>query len=218
MKMLREIRIRSSNERFEIIFLGDIIDRGPESRKAMDIVFDALKQIPGSKLLLGNHEELFLSAFAAKGYERLRRFQYWAGPRVGGMATLQSYGFKHEDSIDFMIEIMESQFAHHLDAMRNADSMVVKGDCVFVHAGILPGVPLAKQDERDLRWIRYEFLDYEGPHEKFVIHGHTPTEDAKPDKRPNRLNIDTGAYKSGVLTAVAVPPDGQELEILTAML
>jgi len=216
-EMVQRIDSHAAGENYEIIFLGDLIDRGPESRKAMEVVLDVLKEVPGSKLILGNHEELFLTALAAKGDDRLKRLQHWSGPKVGGLATLASYGFQPDDSVDCIVELMESQFARHLAAMRNAENMVIRGDCVFVHAGILPGIPLGDQNERDLRWIRDEFLDCREPHEKFVVHGHTPTEDGKPDRRPNRLNIDTGAYVSGILTAVAVPPEGGDLEILTTV-
>jgi hypothetical protein len=76
------------------------------------------------------------------------------------------------------------------------------GDFLFVHAGIRPGIPIEQQDINDLIWIRHEFLDSAQTHEKFVVHGHTPV--PHPDIRPNRINIDTGAWHTGILTCIAI--------------
>ena len=91
--------------------------------------------------------------------------------------------------------------------------MVGVGDYAFVHAGVRPGVALARQTEKDLLWIREDFLDAEAPHDRIIVHGHTWESD-QPQICPNRIGIDTGAYETGVLTALRLEDDG--LSILTA--
>jgi serine/threonine protein phosphatase 1 len=90
----------------------------------------------------------------------------------------------------------------HLDFLENFDDSIRIGDYLFVHAGIRPGVPIERQDSRDLRWIRQPFLDDESDHGLVVVHGHSITE--QPDIRHNRIGIDTGAYRHGMLTALAL--------------
>jgi serine/threonine protein phosphatase 1 len=94
---------------------------------------------------------------------------------------------------------------HHRRFFAKLRSSFVCGDFFFVHAGVRPGVPLRQQREEDLLWIRDEFLQCEDNFGKFVVHGHTPV--AKPDIRPNRINIDTGAYATGILTLLTIQGD-----------
>ena len=95
----------------------------------------------------------------------------------------------------------------HLDFLRSLPDSIVIGDYVLVHAGIRPGVALEAQKSSDLRWIRAPFLDHSGRFERFVIHGHTVTEE--PDIRANRIGIDTGAYRTGRLTALVLEGDSR---------
>jgi serine/threonine protein phosphatase 1 len=87
----------------------------------------------------------------------------------------------------------------HIDFLRGLRTHVAVGDYFFVHAGVRPGVPLAEQEERDLVWIRDEFLHSKQRFEKKIVHGHTPVR--RPDFNRNRINLDTKAYASGTLTA-----------------
>ena len=90
----------------------------------------------------------------------------------------------------------------HLDFLQSLELTFSCGDFLFVHAGVRPGVPIHEQTEDDLLWIRDDFLNWEQPFERFVVHGHTPVNE--PDLRPNRINIDTGAYATGRLTCVVI--------------
>jgi len=156
-------------------------------------------------LLSGNHEEIFLGALAGEA-EMLRLFA-----RVGGRETALSYGIDEAayEQADFpeLHRLLDAAVpAAHRDFLAAAEPYLAIGGYGFVHAGILPGVPLAEQALADLRWIRSRFLKHPGPHDRFIIHGHTITEEV--DEQPWRLGIDTGAYATGRLTAVGL--EGEE--------
>ena len=128
--------------------------------------------------------------------------------QFGGLQTLMSYGIQpslnpdaaeQTDLISALIEVMPDD---HLRFLENLKPSFVCGDFFFVHAGVRPGIPLKEQQEADLLWIRNEFLDSEENFGKFIVHGHTPVRE--PDIRPNRINIDTGAYATGNLTLLTI--------------
>ncbi len=187
-----------------VILLGDLIDRGPDSAGAVAAALDLERSDIETHFIQGNHEELLLLARDGDD-EAVRLFA-----RVGGRETLLSYGvdLATYESADFA-EVSELARRHvppeHIAFLARMTDMVEIGDYAFVHAGIMPGVALADQKPRHLRWIRREFLDHRGPHPRFIVHGHTITE--RVDARDNRLGIDTGAYESGVLTAVVLEAD-----------
>lgn len=184
-----------------IVLLGDLVDRGPDSA---GVVARAMALVAGGEdihLLGGNHEEIFLQALDGEP-EALRLFA-----RVGGRETALSYGidpqaYEQADFADLRQMLTEAVPQAHRDFLGAAEDYLVIGDYAFVHAGIVPGVPLAEQKPADLRWIRSRFLSHSGAHEFFIVHGHTITEAV--DQRPNRLGIDTGAYATGRLTAVGL--------------
>ncbi len=185
-----------------IVFLGDYIDRGPDSRGVLDILSNSAPI--GFKIitLKGNHEHVML------------RFLYHAtvGPQwlaIGGGATLESYGigsplgFSVHQKLTYLQETLRERMPQaHLDFLFNLKPCVTIGDYLFVHAGVRPGVPLNRQLEQDVLWIRDEFLSADQPFGKVVVHGHTIN--PVPDARLNRLGIDTGAYHSGRLTCVVL--------------
>jgi len=185
----------------ELIFLGDYVDRGPESAGVIDYVLRLREWWPAMTCLRGNHEEVFL--MAAQGDESALRFM----TRIGGRETLLSYGATEHD-LDTMTPealrdwIMAAIPQRHLEFLEGLADNVLIGNYAFVHAGVRPEIPFAEQDVKDLRWIRDEFLYYDDPHDYFVIHGHSITESV--EERPNRMGIDTGAYASGMLTAVGL--------------
>jgi len=122
--------------------------------------------------------------------------------------TLLSYGLKPSINPDRDEQtILATEFAEilpreHLDFLQSLELTFNCGDFLFVHAGVRPGVPIHEQTEDDLLWIRDDFLNWEQPFERLVVHGHTPV--SQPDLRPNRINIDTGAYATGRLTCVVI--------------
>jgi serine/threonine protein phosphatase 1 len=140
--------------------------------------------------------------------------------RFGGSETLQSYGVTppHPDDdpeahLAARDDLLERLPVAHLRFLENLELMIGVGDFAFVHAGVRPGVALTRQEEDDLLWIRDEFIDTEASHERIIVHGHTWESD-QPQVRPHRIGIDTGAYETGVLTALRIEDDG--LSILAA--
>lgn len=183
-----------------LILLGDLIDRGPDSA---GVVARAIHLCTSSKccVLMGNHEEVLIGTW--DGDWRM------AGlfARIGGRETLLSYGVD-ETLLDAAgpAEVIALTQAHvpaaHVDFMRGCEQAIVEGDYLFVHAGIRPGVPIGDQSGDDTRWIRREFLEDARDHDMMVVHGHSIT--GAVDERSNRIGIDTGAFASGVLTAVGL--------------
>lgn len=185
-----------------LILLGDLIDRGPDSRRVVDRVIELVKT-GKVRVLAGNHEEMLLVSMQSE--EALRHFL-----RHGGKETLFSYGLKPEEysqsTLEDLIERMGDLVpAAHLAFFHTMEDRIVIGDYLFVHAGIRPGVPVEEQTRSDLRWIRQEFLQHDQWHGHMVVHGHTITQE--PAVMPNRIGIDTGAYASGRLTALGIEGD-----------
>lgn len=187
-------------ERTITVFVGDYIDRGPESRQVLDLLLQ-WRQDREVVFLKGNHE-IFLPRFLADS----RTLDSWRP--LGGLQTLVSYGLKptinpgRHEQIRLADELASAIPEDHLKFLEALQLSYGCGDFLFVHAGIRPHVPIHAQAEEDLLWIREEFLSHEQPFERFIVHGHTPAR--VPDMRPNRINIDTGAFATGRLTCVAI--------------
>ena len=168
-----------------LVFVGDYIDRGPQSCGVIDCLIDLKAQHGESVVtLMGNHEAMVLAAFDGSGPVRL-----WLAQ--GGVATLESYG---------IAEARELPRAH-VDWLRALPLGYDDGRRFFVHAGVNPATPLEAQDDFDLLWIREPFLSHGGDYGRLIVHGHTPLADGVPDLCGNRLNLDTGAVFGGPLTA-----------------
>lgn len=185
----------------QLVFLGDFVDRGPESAGVIDYVMQLREWWPSITCLQGNHEEVFL--MAARGDESALRFM----TRIGGRETLLSYGATEYDLDQMTLGqlrdwLMGAVPERHLQFIESMEDKLLIGDYAFVHAGIRPQVPMDQQDARDLRWIREEFLSFEPAHQYCVIHGHSIATSV--EQRGNRIGIDTGAYATGVLTAVGL--------------
>ena len=190
--------------RTELIFLGDLVDRGPDSVGVIERLM-ALRETRPVRFLMGNHEEVFLQAVS--GDQRALRFLV----RIGGRETLLSYGISEEEyaGLDFeeLMELLQRKVpAGHLDFLSGFESWIEVGDYLFVHAGLRPGVAVEDQKTSDLCWIREDFLSHRDSFGKMVVHGHSITEEI--DERPNRIGIDTGAFASGRLTAIGL--EGEE--------
>ncbi|MCW4463473.1 metallophosphoesterase [Sphingomonas sp. BT-65] len=192
-----------------VIFLGDLIDRGPDSAGVVQRLLEIGAGAEKVRFLLGNHEEVFLRSIAGES----KALPFFL--RIGGKETILSYGvgeaeYNKCDYPELLALLRERVPRAHLDFLSSFEDVVVIGDYAFVHAGIRPGVPLDAQKPETLRWIREEFLNSGGPFEKIVIHGHTIADEV--EQGPWRIGIDTGAYASGRLTAMGF--EGAERWIL----
>ena len=184
-----------------LVMLGDYVDRGPGSRGVLDALV-ALKIDGGEAMvaLKGNHEEAMLDflndPFTGAG---------WADH--GGRETLISYGVtlprQRNDPNEWVKardELAAALPPEHLSFLQGLQTWTQMGDYLFVHAGVRPGIAIEDQEERDLLWIRADFLDSPRASPHTVVHGHTPSDG--PALGPGRIGVDTGAYATGVLTAV----------------
>jgi len=185
----------------QLIFLGDLVDRGPNSAGVVQRALELKQSGRPVRFLMGNHEEVFLKALAGS-LEALRFFV-----KIGGRATILSYGIDEAeyDQLDYdelLPEVITRVPQEHVDFLKSFEDRIAIGDYLFVHAGIRPRVPIEEQTGGDLRWIRSEFLDFRGNHGAVVVHGHTISDEV--EERPNRIGIDTGAFASGRLTALAL--------------
>jgi calcineurin-like phosphoesterase family protein len=199
-------------ERKVVVYLGDYVDRGPASKKVVDVLLD--RPLKGFERvhLMGNHE-----AFLIEFLNDLEAGPGWFFN--GGLATLASYGVKVGKFDELSYEVLQrvqEEFKKklpesHLDFYKTLEFSRTEGDFFFVHAGIRPGVPLDNQTDEDMLWIREEFLGCEDDFGKIIVHGHTIT--WEPEVKSNRIGIDTGAFASGVLTALVL--EGREQDFLT---
>jgi serine/threonine protein phosphatase 1 len=182
------------------VFLGDYIDRGPDSAQTLDLLLER-GLFRETVFLKGNHEAFLMEVLRDPG-----KLEDWR--QFGGLQTLMSYGLQptlnpdSAEQADLIRALTEVMPRDHLTFLEGLKPSFVCGDFFFVHAGVRPGIPLKEQQESDLLWIRNEFLDSDENFGKFIVHGHTPVQ--KPDIRPNRINIDTGAYATGNLTLLTI--------------
>jgi serine/threonine protein phosphatase 1 len=192
---------RRPGERPLLVFIGDYVDRGPDSKGAIDLILEA--EAAGAfevAALKGNHEDALERFLAEPAYA-----PSWIGN--WGQTTLISYGIVPPDPLDAAAcQQVQARFAAafpdaHRSFLGRLSLQRTVGDYLFVHAGVRPGVALEEQADRDLIWIRYDFLESEDDFGKVVVHGHTPSA-GRPEIKPNRINVDTGVYFSGLLTAV----------------
>jgi serine/threonine protein phosphatase 1 len=178
-------KLDCGDEDTTLIFLGDYIDRGPDSRGVVEFLINAQSQLANKIICLrGNHEALALSSASDT-----TKTDAWL--QNGGGQTLLSYGIATAAKIpsDHLMWF-RSLPMYHDDDLR-----------FFVHAGINPYKPLNQQDDHDLLWIREPFLSDRRSYNRLIVHGHTPSKTMLPEQKINRLNIDTGAYLGGPLTA-----------------
>ncbi|MEM7570035.1 MAG: metallophosphoesterase family protein [Pseudomonadota bacterium] len=187
----------------ELVLLGDYVDRGPSSKTLLETLMDGRLPAKHHIFLRGNHEDAMLG-FADGG----ARSEGWL--RYGGLETLESYGIdaqglldKEGDPVGALRKAMNKHIpASHLRFLRRLPFSHHNGDYLFVHAGIRPKVPIKAQNLDDFLWIRDDFLSHKKPFERFVVHGHTISD--TPDVQMNRIGIDTGAYRTGVLTCLVL--------------
>ena len=184
-----------------VVFLGDLIDRGPQSAGVIERLRTWQPSDASPIFLCGNHEEVLLRVLAGEPGV----LGDWL--RFGGAECLASYGLfpallEVQSEQDALAEIKAAIPAEHQAFIADFADTFRFGDYLFVHAGIRPGVEIAAQSRQDLRWIREQFLDDSTDHGLVVVHGHTIS--ASVEERPNRVGVDTGAYRTGRLTAIAI--------------
>jgi serine/threonine protein phosphatase 1 len=199
----------SPPEDWRIVHLGDYGDRGPHTSGVIAHLTARKQRDPRVITLRGNHDQSFLD-FLGVG-DRVRLFE-----RYGGFETAASYGvtadFSSPEAASATREALVAAMpADHLRFLADLPLFSELGDFFFCHAGIRPGVPLSEQDPHDLLWIRETFLNDPRLHPKIIVHGHTPV--AEPELMANRVDVDTGAYYSGLLTALVI--EGKEKKVLS---
>ncbi|WP_269933526.1 metallophosphoesterase family protein [Aminobacter sp. HY435] len=194
---------------WRIIHLGDYVDRGADSNGVIEFLRAANARDSRNIVLTGNHDVGFLDFLAYPDPAGLFA-------RNGGPETARSYGveLRMNDPVSLgesHAELVQAVPEKHLRFLRSLPYSESFGDFFFCHAGIRPEVPLDQQDPRDLIWIRGEFLNYPELHPKVVVHGHTPQAEA--EVMANRVNVDTGVYYSGALTALVI--DGADKRLIS---
>jgi serine/threonine protein phosphatase 1 len=192
---------RAEAQRVLLIYLGDYIDRGPDSAAVIDLLL-AGPPVAGAErvFLCGNHEQAMLDFMAAPDLARK-----WL--QFGGMETLASYGITRATSAGNWRESLARQLEdklpdRHRQFFKGLTDWHRSGDYFFVHAGIRPGRRLDRNTSDDFRWIREPFLTDRRWHGARIVHGHTIS--GTPDVHPNRIGIDTGCYDGGPLTALVL--------------
>ena len=200
-QIVRDRQATAPRRRPVLVFCGDYVDRGPQSAEVVEALVWLGDNVDAEiRALKGNHEQALLDFLDAP-----TEGGPWLG--CGGAETLRSYGVEPPQSgadgaglVRAGRELLARMPASHVRVLENLEMSYEAGDCLFVHAGIRPGVGLVDQQEADLLWIREEFLDWEGLGDRLVVHGHS-WYSAQPQLLDHRLGIDTGAYQTGVLTA-----------------
>jgi serine/threonine protein phosphatase 1 len=199
-----------------VVHVGDLVDRGPDSRGVIGFLRSGILGGAPWIVLLGNHDRMFAGFLGDPDYHDpgLRADLHWFDPRLGGAETLASYGVADaRERLLFNVhrEAVGAVPDEHGDFLHGLARHYRRGEALFVHAGIRPGVPLARQSEDDLVWIRRGFLDDPGDHGALIVHGHTAIGEAT--HYGNRLNIDSSVAYGGSLSAVVI--EGREAWLLT---
>jgi serine/threonine protein phosphatase 1 len=185
-----------------VVLLGDLVDRGPHSSGVLRAA-RIWQERRNLRLLRGNHEDMFLESL-----EDLQVFRSFL--QYGGRETVLSYrvdatAFEEAEPEEAQAMMIAAVPREDIEFIAEFEDFVVIGDYLFVHAGIRPGRPLLDQSPQEMRWIREPFLSHLDYHEHVVVHGHTIVDE--PEIYHNRIGIDTGAYMSGRLTALALEAD-----------
>ncbi len=213
---IAEDQRRYGLEDASVIHLGDLTDRGPDSRGVVQHLIDGIAGGAKWVVIKGNHDRFFAN-FIGTGTvtdNRLRAGVSWLHPRMGGPDTLASYGVEKK-----LLESVSTLRARAIKAVPEAHVAFLDGlplyhetgELLFVHAGIVPGVPLDKQHEDDLVWIRDGFLEDDIVHPWLIVHGHTALD--QPGHFGNRINLDGGAGYGRPLAAAVF--EGRDCFLLT---
>ncbi|WP_146590367.1 metallophosphoesterase [Puniceibacterium confluentis] len=187
-----------------VVFLGDSVDRGPDSRAVLQTLIDGQARGRPWITLLGNHDRYMRNFLNGSGV-RPPEYLDWLDPRIGGQSTLASYGVDADSrrhKSDIRADALQAVPQSHLKFLDNLHPMHETAEQIFVHAGLRPGIALAQQSEHDLIWIRDGFLEHTDDFGRLVVHGHTALR--APRHYGNRLNLDSGAGYGRPLTAALI--------------
>ncbi len=202
-----------------ILYVGDYIDRGPDSKGVIDLLVERELYAPQFRhvFLLGNHEDAMYNEFMAEPQGHRQDWLQW-----GGAEAVESYGVEIDKSKAYgpqaeriAAELKEALPLIHHEFFKNLKLYYEVDDYLFVHAGIRPGVPIEKQTKQDLTFTREPFMSFEGHHPQRVVHGHTATRTQKIDIRPNRINVDTHHYGGGPLTCAVI--EGEDVRVIEVL-
>jgi serine/threonine protein phosphatase 1 len=192
---------------WRIVHLGDYVDRGPNSRGVIHRLATMQAYDERIVTLAGNHDICFIEFL--QDVRQSGMFKHY-----GGIDTARSYGVEFADGDREFARnherLVEAMPPEHIAFFLSLRYSLELGDFFFCHAGIRPGVPLDDQSLDDLVWIRGEFLASRALHPKVIVHGHTPV--PVPELLANRINVDTGAFKTGILSAVRI--EGRDVRVL----
>lgn len=208
--LLEVIRQKAAGREYQVVFLGDLVDRGPDSRRVMELALETVEDVPGSVVIMGNHEEFMIDAIGFDDPEVY--FDDWMA--FGGAEAVESFGIqagqRHGSAIAALRQepLLRRIIPMLYDAAQDSER-------IYAHAGLRPHVALDRQTAKDLRWIRMEFLADRSSHGRTVVHGHTPTGSDLPEVYVNRVAVDTGAYETGRLSAAWFAP-GRDVRFLLA--
>jgi serine/threonine protein phosphatase 1 len=194
--LLQHLEKEFSPDDARFVFLGDIIDRGPDSLPAVNQVCRIIDTFSGSVMVLGNHD-FYLRHMADLSLAKEEEDRWLA---QGGMNTLESYGLDEDDLVEAGKAIRRMR-PRHVRLFETAVSHFETGKHFFVHAGVDPEAPLSEQVASDLMCIRKGFLEYREPFEKTIVHGHSITPSELPEVHSNRIAVDTGSYRTGRIAA-----------------
>ena len=214
--LIEEDRKQKPIDSATIVYIGDYIDRGPDSKGVIDALVERELVAPQFRhvFLLGNHEDAMANEFLRDPHGRRQDWLQW-----GGVEAAESYGVKIDRSKPYSAQaeriakdILKAMPITHQEFYKNLQLYYVDDDYLFVHAGIRPGVKLAKQTKQDLTFSREPFMSHEGLHPYRVVHGHSPTKDMNIDIRPNRINVDTHLYAGGPLSCAVI--EGADVRVI----
>lgn len=185
-----------------IVFLGDLIDRGPASKEVLDFLINYKPSWSEVAFISGNHEEVMLDVLRGD-VSAMRSWFSFGGKECARSYGVDNFGQLHINPDHIMMSLQRNVPEAHLTFLDSFSDAFTFGDYFLVHAGIKPRVAIKDQSSHDLRWIRATFLDYKKPHPVKVVHGHSVVADG-PENHSNRIAIDTGAHKGRPLTAVCL--------------
>lgn len=202
LKKIQEDRKQRPEEKSTIVFLGDLIDRGPASRQIIEFLIRFNPNWTNVVYLRGNHEEVMLDVLSGN-VSAMRSWFEFGGKDCARSYGVDNFGQLHINPDHIMMALQRNVPKEHLTFLDSFSDAFQFGGYLLVHAGIKPKVAIEDQSSYDMRWIRSSFLEYKKPHPMKIVHGHSVVDEG-PENHSNRIAVDTGAHKGRPLTAVCL--------------